>query len=121
MKTFRTILAVALGAVALGGCATEYEYDTTKLNSESFTVNSPYAVLDAPAMRYTAQDAADPEATPWWHSRNDGRLNLRTAQSSYDATDYAVSVQDQQRTSTDQVHDTYYRTTYTYRRGAIGR
>ena len=121
MKTFRNILAVALGAAALGGCATEYEYDTAKLKSESFTVTSPYVVLDGPAMRYAAHDDAEAEAMPWWHSRNDARLNLRTAQSSYDATDYAVSVQDQQRTSTDQVNDTYYRTTYMYRRGAIGR
>ncbi len=105
MRWTRSILCLGLIA-AVTGCSSTY--DQAVLRGETFTINSPYVVLDTDELTEARANTKTPSSSPWWMTRNDHRLNIRPDGNAATATTYVIRVDDYQRHTDEKVHD-YYR------------
>ena len=107
-----------MGGACLGGCEKQIAYNQQTLEHETFTVNSPYAVLDTPPLASAAQDRVMLGQGPGaWYGRHDGRLAVGANQPKGEIVTYEIQVRDYQHSTEDRVHDHYQQTTRSYRVG----
>jgi len=87
--------------LALLGLTTAGCYNRQLIVQETFTVNSPYAVMDSP--RLAAMKAENPppaDADAWWFNRHDGRLGVgRPADGPAEIVAYEILMRDRQRSN----------------------
>lgn len=101
----------------LAGC-----YNQRIVSQETFTRNSPYAVLDTPRLRQLKAEAPPPPPDrAWWFSRNNDRLSVNNGPRPVEIIDYQIRIRDYERSSPGRVHNHVNRTTYSTRYGRIVR
>lgn len=114
------MMSLVLSAVLLAGC--QGTYDQAVLRGETFTVNSPYVVLDTPEVvkhRTTTTQVAS-AGQPWWMSRNDGRLNVRPGSNIAGYSENTVVTRDRQYSTDEHIHDSYRRDSWGYTHRVYG-
>lgn len=119
MMTRQTLQILTLLALLspLTGC-----YNQRITSQDTFTRNSPYAVLDTPRLRQLKSEAPPPPADQaWWSSRNDYRLSVNNGPRPVEIIDYQIRVRDYERSSPGRVRHNVNRTTYSTRYGRIVR
>lgn len=110
MRSALAVLVVVFGLTA--GCQQQgpvRAYDAQALRYESFTVNAPALVLDSPAQVAQRLDSGELEEMPWWVSRNDSRLNVQGGEPRGEVVDYAITIDNRQRSFGDRHHDIHRR------------
>lgn len=98
----------------LSGCGQQAPLRADQVTREGYTANSPYIVMDSPALQQGKQawGAPPPGRTPWWTVRNDEHLNIRRNPTPQ-AEGYRIYTRDLQSTHGDHIHDHYRRRSYT--------
>jgi len=105
-------------AGGLGGCGQQRVYDRQVLARETFTVDSPYAVMDTPAVAAARADRQMLGQGPgWWTQRHNDRLSLREGPQPGEIVIYEVEVYDRQYSTDEHIHDSYRERTRSYRTG----
>jgi hypothetical protein len=120
MRCQLAILTLMLvGAAVLGGCERHVAaYNRQTLSRETFTVNSPYAVVDtAPLAAAEADRVMLGQGPGGWNYRADGRLAVGAHGPKGEIVTYEIEVRDYQRSTEDRVHDHYNQITRSYRVG----
>lgn len=102
------MLCLAITAASLAGCSSA-RYDAAVVGNETFTTNSPQVVLDAPPV--VAHRVAKPStaANPWWMTRNDDRLNVRSGSNQARTGYVRYDIYDHQGGTDQAVYDHYRR------------
>lgn len=113
---------MVLGAAGAWGCSASpgqrVVWDRAALRGETFTVHSPGLVLGSPG-RVTAAEAE--AGLPWWRTRNNARLNAGGSRGRGEFINYAVQIEDRQRSHFGHIHNTYSRTFHSTRHGQVVR
>ena len=107
MRTVLSMLCLGIFA-SLTGCGSS-PYDQAVLRGETFTINSPYVVLDTDELAEKRAELTTDGQRPWWMTRNDGKLNIRPHGNVASATTYVIRVDDYQHNTDERVHDSYRR------------
>lgn len=112
------LMLMLIGAVVFSGCEKHVAYNQQTLSQETFTVNSPYAVLNAPTLAVAESDRRMLGQGPGgWEYRNDGRLAVGADQPKGEIVIYEIRVRDDQHSTQGRVHDHYNQTSRSYRIG----
>ncbi len=118
MRAVLTILSILALAALLVGC--QGTYDPAVLRGETFTINSPYVVLDSPELVKHRTTAVASAEQPWWMTRNDARLNVRPGSNIAGFSENTVVTRDRQYNTDESIHDSYRRDSWGYTRRVYG-
>ncbi len=119
-----TMLVLASAVGTLAGCASTARYDHRALHGETFTVNSPQAVLDSPLVHQARQARTggfDPGTAAWWDRRNDAYLNVRRNQPRGETVFYVIHTENRLQSFGNRTFDVHRQITYSSRYGRIDR